>query len=212
MTKSRSMTNSSTTVPQPSPSDRRAWALARAGVSEEEIAGRLRTDIAKVKSGIAAMEAWKSSLSHDVVDATMNQMVIGRINQMGAALDDALAAERVRVDMEGNVIQEPDHMTRLDALEKISMLVRDIRPRGGDKGVAVNILNQNSNANIAGAGGRSFEARVRAVREARGLRAMDTATVAEAVEEEGEVGEEDEDIPEGEIVEDEVEPDYPEDR
>lgn len=195
------------------------WALTRAQVSEDEIAIRLKIDIAQVKQGYAIAEAWRVSQSHEIVDANMNAMVIDRIDAMGSALDDALAAERVRLDGDGNLIQEPDHHTRLDAMEKISTILRDIRPKGGDKGISVGIINQNNNAAIvAGNGARSFEARVRKIREERGMRQLDNATTAEVVGEDevledGQVAvavgvaEADDDV-----IDDEVEPDYPEGR
>ena len=145
--------------------------MARAGVSEDEIAARLNVGLDIVKAGVGAMEAYRQSYSHDIVDMKINEVVINQLDNMQQAFSDGLAAMRLLEETgpNGEPIFQIDHNTRIKMIDAISNLIDKVRPKTG-AGVAVNILNQNNNQNVAGGAGRSFEARVRTLRDRRGIK------------------------------------------
>lgn len=62
---------------------------------------------------------------------------------------------------------EPDHETRIKVIDALAKLVDKVRPRGS--GVNVNVAQTNNTLNVSAAS-RSFEERLRNIRDKNGLR------------------------------------------
>jgi len=193
---------------RPSNLDRVAWRLLVLQKSPDEIAAKLHLSIDQVNDAIVRVQMHNASLSHEAVDLAINEEVLMSVRrgQLRTVLHDAMRAERTLItsggvvtDAQGMPLTEPDHGMRLEAIKTLPSLLKSIRPTSAGVQINTAINNSNTQNNVIG-GGRSFEARRRAAAERRGA-------VAVADAEEVEVGEESEEVLEGEI--DDVELDDP---
>lgn len=113
--------------------------------------------------------------SNEVVDATINHQVIRAAGEVGRVLVQAARATRVvsppvRDPNTGEelapMVTVPDHSTRLEAVKQLGTVAASIRAKGGN--INVGIVN-NPGGNGSGVT-KSFEQRVRELREKNGLR------------------------------------------
>jgi hypothetical protein len=145
------------------------------------------------------MGAWMAAGDNAIVDTVINQQVIKAAGDLGRVLTGAMKAVRVisppiRDPNTGAeiapMVTVPDHETRLDAVKQTGDLAAALRAKGG----GVNIVNAFGVPGGNGNGGsdiKSFEQRLRILREKRGLRSDDSTA----------------DIMDAEIVEDDAEDD-----
>lgn len=187
----------------PSPFDKCAWALARQGKSPEEISALLGCELLQAQQGVIRLNTWMASVSDELRNARANEQVIKALDGAGQVFLEAQRADRMIVppvlDPDSKlVIQDPvfipDHDTRLAATRALGEFADKFTPK---RGASINIGNTQNN-NYAGEGGTSFEARVRAIRERRGMRNDDVGAGRGAGDEE-EI-EDSEDIEDAEIV------------
>lgn len=181
---------------RPSNLDRVAWRLLVLQKSPDEIAAKLHLTVDQVNDAIVRVQMHNALLSHEAVDLTINEEILGAVRhgQLRTVLQGAMSAERVIVSSQGVVcdpatgrpVTEPDHATRLEAVQAIPSLFRSIRPTGAAVQINTAINNSNTQNNVIG-GGRSFEARRRAAAERRGAVAVADAEVIEAEDESDEV-------------------------
>lgn len=163
-------------TPRPTKFDQYAWALSKAGKSDEEIATLLNCSELDARRGVTMLTTWINTVSDDIRNAYANEQIIKGIEGAGKVFQDAQRAERMIappvLDREsGLMLQEaqfvPDHTTRLEATRAVAEFAEKFAPKG--KGTSINIGNTINTGNGNGAG-LSFEARVRALREKHGLR------------------------------------------
>ena len=123
------------------------------------------------------IQAWMAAGCNEVVDATINHQVIESAGNLGRVLVDAMKATRVIAPpvRDANTGKElapmvtvPDHETRLEAVRQTGTLAAALRAKGGNINVGV-VNNPGGNGNGGGVN-RSFEQRVRELREKNGLR------------------------------------------
>ena len=157
-----------------------AWAMAKLGKSDEEIAAAMNLTLADAQRSLLSVYTWIVSNDSAVVDARANEEVLIGLEGTGRALQEAKRATRLIAlpvfDDAGNIVREaitvPDHATRLDAVRATADVIEKVRAR--NKGIAVNVGIQNNLNNSSGEGNRrSFEQRIRDLRERRGLRNVD---------------------------------------
>ena len=194
--------------PRPTKFDQYAWALSKAGKSDEEIAALLNCTVLDVRRGVTLLTTWINTVSDEIRNAYANEQIIKGIEGAGKVFQDAQRAERMIappvLDKDsGLVLQEaqfiPDHTTRLDATRAVAEFAERLAPKG--KGTNINIGNTINNGNGNGAG-LSFEARVRALREKRGLRNdEDEIMDAEIIEEEVDGSDGADDVEDGDVTE-----------
>jgi hypothetical protein len=122
------------------------------------------------------LQAWLAGGSPELVDATLNHQVIKSAGEVGRVLVTSMRAMRVvappvRDPNTGAelapMITVPDHSTRLDAVKQLGDLAAATRAKGGNVniGVAVGMPGGGN-----GGATKSFEQRVRELREKNGLR------------------------------------------
>jgi len=154
--------------------------MAKLGKSDEEIAAAMNLTLADAQRSLLSVYTWIVSNDSAVVDARANEEVLIGLEGTGRALQEAKRATRLIAppvfDDAGNIVREaitvPDHATRLDAVRATADVIEKVRAR--NKGIAVNVGIQNNLNNSSGEGNRrSFEQRIRDLRERRGLRNVD---------------------------------------
>lgn len=158
---------------KPTARDRRRYALAKRGHTTEEIAGLEATSTDAIEKSILKVTLYNDAYSHEMVDIGVNELVLARLDLIGDTIDRSLAAKRQVPDGNGGMIEEWDHDTGLKAIKTMKELVESIRPKGS--GVNVNVQQNNLTQNNIGE--RSFEERLRAIRERNGLSNDDPATI-----------------------------------
>ncbi len=153
-------------VSVPGPKDWKRWKLRHlANLTEEEIAARESISIVKVKDSLLRVADWQFERSSPAVDSKLNEMILSRIPNVGEAIDEALRAMRIAAD---GVTEEVDHSIRLKAIDTLKSLSELTRPKGG--GPTINVNQQNQQLNIVGGQSRSFEERLRSIREKNHLK------------------------------------------
>ncbi|HXN71529.1 MAG TPA: hypothetical protein VN861_03135 [Candidatus Acidoferrales bacterium] len=183
------------------------FGLLAHGLSEEEIAAKMHTDLQEVADGRVRMLAHKATLNHEIVDMISNQIVIeaAKSGKVKAALDNVLGAKRVVVTSAGvavhpdtgELITEPDVAMQNEGIKTWSSIAKNIRAQGAAVQVNAQFNNSNTQNNVI-SGGRSFEARRRAAAERRGV-VVDGNGGAGTVVADAETQEElDEELPDGE--------------
>jgi len=122
------------------------------------------------------LQAWLAGGSPELVDATLNHQVIKSAGEVGRVLVTSMRAMRVvappvRDPNTGAelapMITVPDHSTRLDAVKQLGDLAAATRAKGGNVNIGVAV---GMPGNGGGNGGvKSFEQRVREIRERNGM-------------------------------------------
>jgi hypothetical protein len=172
-----SLANSRTRAIKTSPRDLKSWSLARSGKNEEQIAGILDCSIIEAQQGIVTVNTWLASVSNEIVNALANEEVLVGLKGTGKVLNDAKLAERVISPPiynkeDGRLLAPaytvPDHTMRLEAIKVAAQFAKDFKPPSTAPAIALNIGNTVNN-NISDGKAKSFEQRVRELREKRGL-------------------------------------------
>lgn len=180
-----SLANSRTRAIKTSPRDLKSWSLARSGKNEEQIAGILDCSILEAQQGIVTVNTWLASVSNEIVNALANEEVLIGLSGTGKVLNDAKLAERVISPPiynkeDGKLLAPaytvPDHTMRLEAIKVAAQFAKDFKPPSTAPAIALNIGNTVNN-NITDGKAKSFEQRVRELREKRGLHSDETQIV-----------------------------------
>lgn len=133
-------------------------------MSAEDIAARTNTTVAAVEKSIAAVEEYQAAQSNEMVDLAVNAVVLDAIPKVAKVFTGGMEAKKL--DQAGNKV--PDHMIRLKTVETMKNFAELARPRV--PGVQVNTqVNNHPGDGSGGPGGSSFEARLRRIREQKGL-------------------------------------------
>lgn len=192
-----------TARPRPARFDQTAWALARRGKSTDEIAALMDCSPATAEQAAMKMQIWIDSLSDEIRNALANEQVMKGIEGAGKVFQEAQNATTVATvpveDAETGEVHlvaqtVPDHRLRLDAVKGVAEFADKLSPRG--KGNTINIGNTVNNR-VGGDTGKSFEQRVRELREKHGL------SNAEADEIDVDDASDADDIIDADIIEDE---------
>lgn len=175
--------------------DRTAWSLSQQGKSDLEIGALLNCTALQAREGITTVETWRRSLDEPIVNAVAAEQVVIGVENAGRVLRDAQEATvlvapprqaalldgdgKPQLDEDGNpvvietspAVYAPDHATRLAAVRAAGELAERFRPKGNGNQINVGIqTNVNGNGNGSDGGQRrSYEQRLRRVREKHGL-------------------------------------------
>lgn len=145
-----------------------------------------------VGKAIQRMNDHKVLHSEEAVNLAINEMVLKRVENVDKVIMSAMGAKVVGSEKRGRVGKErwtvtsrPDHATQLKAVDTIKSFIETIRPKGGGVNIA---LQQNNNAGesagISPAKSFDFEARLRTIRERKGL-ASESSEFVDAEYEDG---------------------------
>jgi hypothetical protein len=186
--------------------DRERWRKWKDGASAEEIAEKEHSKVLTVQNSIQKFLTYQSSVSHEAVDMAANELTIQTLQKVGELIDDVLKAEKDKTvtDAEGKmvVVQVPDLKMRMTVFDKITKLIQSVRK--GDGGVNISNIGQQTNVAVAGNRiGMSFEARLREKREAHGLRNDEDIIEGEVVEDDEDYDETLDDADDGDEIEEE---------
>lgn len=176
--------------PMPGKADLRRYVMHKVhGMSPEEIAERTKCSPIAVQESINYVTEYKGYYSNELLQTKIIEVTMEHMEQVGKVWTGGLNAKKKEKD--GRVVA--DTTTRLKTVESIRSMVEVVQPKA--PGVQ---LNQQFNNPAGGPGGQfspgmSFESRLRAIREKRGLKNEDAVEVLE-----GQTGED------GESLEDEL--------
>ena len=179
-----------TSVRKPTKRDKDIYLLSRRGWSDDQLAVRYGLKVTTVKEARDRYLLFKDTLSVDEQDLALSQMTERLMPKVEKVLTDAMKAEHsINVGRGREVIMKKvaDHATRLKGAEMVKSFVEVTRPKGG--GITVNTQVNNGRGEAGGANtsskGFDFEARLRDIRERKGLaNEVDDVVDAEFVDEE----------------------------
>jgi hypothetical protein len=123
-----------------------------------------------VQESLATVDEYRSYVSSDVVEMKVNEIALDLLEDSRDVLRGALKADKViHVFKNGKVKKEADHLMRLKAHDRVRLLLETTRPKV--PGIQLNQqINNNQNGDHVAPDGMSFEARLRRIREKRGLK------------------------------------------
>lgn len=174
-----------------------------AGETPEAIATRENVSVFAVKDAILAVDTYQKRVGHDMVHMRINEAIIDHVDDASRVIREGMVAMQNIVlrnaDGSQSIEQVIDYEMRRKHVETFTKLIDIIQPKTPP--VAVNVTQ--NNANISGGGGRSFEERLRSIREKNHLRNDEAVIDAPA--------EEIDDDEDGDIDDGEYEDDPPED-
>lgn len=162
-----------TTIPKPSKKDKERYLLSRRGWSAEMLAARDSVKEHVIKQSIDRYQLYRDSLAVDEQDLAISEMTARLMPKVEKVMTDAMKAEHmVNVGRGQQVIMRKmaDHATRIKAIETVKAFIETGRPKGG--GIQINTqVNNNKDGNTAPGAtkGFDFEARLRDIRERKGL-------------------------------------------
>lgn len=163
------VTSKSERASKPSKKDKNRYLLSRRGWTPEQLAGRENVKETVIKDSIARYQLYRDSLAIDEQDLHIAEMTQRLMPGAEKVLVGAMAAKRT-VYVGKRARQVVDHDTRIKAVETIKSLMETGRPKGG----GININTQVNNGHGEGGAplavrGFDFEARLRNIREKKGL-------------------------------------------
>jgi hypothetical protein len=173
---------------RPNKTDKACFALQRVGKSNIEIAAILGTTPEEADRGHLVVEMWRNIVHNDIVRARVNEEALRGLQGAGARLHQAQGATRkVRdefTDSKGVIVPAeyvPDHDTAIKAIRATAELYERFQEK---KGQEINVNQQM--AMIDAPVGRSYESRLRMIREKHGIIDADPSAqpILEAVDEE----------------------------
>lgn len=159
---------------KPSKKDKDRYLLSRRGWTTEQLAARENVKEPVIKASIERYQLYRDSLAIDEQDLHIAEMTSRLMPGAEKVLAGAMKAERVvLVSTRGSKTitkKVVDHDTRIKAVETIKSLMETGRPKGG----GININTQVNNGRGEGGAplavrGFDFEARLRNIREKKGL-------------------------------------------
>jgi hypothetical protein len=191
----------------PSQRDFKRWALWRQQLPVEEIASRWCTSVEEIQLSINKVQEYQHLHSHEAVDIAVNKIILNLINGKGDGpveqiLRDLADAKKMLCSYGPNgepPILEPDHESRVKYIDGLIKLIDKVRPKGA--AVAVSVSQTNNTLNVS-SGSRSFEERLRGIRDKNGLRTGAAEVVDQPDEPTDEEAEEYADAEDEDIVED----------
>ena len=155
----------------PDKKDRVRWYLTRRGYSPDTIALEQGCKVQEVHASVQRVIAYQAEVSNEAVDMKVNEVVLRSLDRAGRVLESAMDAKNVKRVVVGNKVKkyaEPDHATRLKAVETMKNLMESSRPKTP---LISNTNNtQINNTRPTDSDGRplSFEERIRRLREKNG--------------------------------------------
>ena len=203
---------------KPAPSDRRRWFLhVGKGLEIEDIAEREGVAPAKIQDSIDVCKEYRFQNSNESVALAINEQVLKLIPEIGEVFAGGLTAVKHLPQRNGRYKKVEDHAIRLKTVETIKSLQEVAQPKAP---LVQNNTQFNNNTGGGGpmyAPGMSFEARLRKLREQRGLSNGDSIvgasenaadadedqSVADELNDIGVDLEDDEEVEDGELVEEE---------
>ena len=153
----------------PNRKDMIRYYLSRKGHSPEEIAERTGCTLRGVESSLRAVEEYRELVSNDAIDMKIGEVVMESISHVPAVFKRGMTATRmIRNPATGKAKLEPDIAMQLKTVETMKSFQELARPKV--PGVMLNQqFNNGGPAGQAASAGTSFESRLRAIREKRGL-------------------------------------------
>lgn len=156
-------------VAKPSKKDRDRFILSRKGWTTEQLAVRENVKETVIKDSITKYQLYKDSLGFDEQDLHLAEMNARLMPGAEKALAGAMQAKRT-IYTGKKARQVIDHDTRIKAVDTWKTIMEMSRPKGG--GISINT--QVNNGNQGGGAptatrGFDFEARLRNIREKKGL-------------------------------------------
>lgn len=167
------MTSKPERTAKPSKKDKERYLLSRRGWTTEQLASRENVKETVIKDSIARYQLYRDSLAIDEQDLHIAEMTSRLMPGAEKVLAGAMKAERVMIVTKGGkstTKKVVDHDTRIKAVETVKSFMETVRPKGG----GININTQVNNGNQGGGAptatrGFDFEARLRNIREKKGL-------------------------------------------
>lgn len=153
----------------PNRADLIRWYLRRKGHSDEEIGARTGCGVKAVNNSISVVEEYRELTSNDMVDMKIGEVVMKAMDDVPAVFRRGLTAKRVvRHPGTGRAKTEHDVGMQLKTVETIKSFQELARPR--TPGVMLNQqFNNGASPDHPQGSGMSFESRLRAIREKRGM-------------------------------------------
>lgn len=155
-------------LPDPTAKDRARWLDFKAGRSIEEIAARNNTSVAVIQESINEIERYHLRYSNQAIAIEVNRQVLESLPKVATVWDGGLKAKKIVPVGGGKTRTVDDHATRLKTAESIKSFAELAQPKG--PGFQLNQqFNNGGSQNPSYQAGMSFESRLRAIRERRGL-------------------------------------------
>lgn len=159
---------------KPSKKDRDRYLLSRRGWTAEALAGREGVKEHIIKASIEKYQLYRDSLDVTEQDLVLAEMTSRIAPKAEKVLSDAMKAEHtVNVGRGQKVIMKKvaDHTTRIKAVETWKSIVETGRPKGGGIQINTQVNNGKDGAGTpTSTRGFDFEARLRDIRERKGLK------------------------------------------
>ena len=179
-----------TSVRKPNVRDKNIWILASKGWSDDQLAVRFKISVVAVQEAKVRWMLYAASLNPESQDLAISEMFGRLLPKTEKVMTEAMKAEHlINVGRGREVIMKKvaDHATRLKSVEMVKTIIEVTRPKGG--GITVNTQVNNGRGEAGGANtsskGFDFEARLRDIRERKGLaNEADDVVDAEFVDEE----------------------------
>lgn len=171
---------------KPKKRDKDIYLLSRRGWSDDALATQFKLNPLTVKEARDRYQLYRDSLATDEQDLALAEMVARVMPKSEKVLVDAMKADRHILTKSGGTKKVADHETRLKAVEMVKGIIETSRPKGG--GIQINTqVNSNQPGGGVQQGVRSFdfEARLRTIREKKGLK-NDEVEIADGEYEDGE--------------------------
>lgn len=163
------MTSKPERTAKPSKKDRDRYLLSMRGWTAEQLAARENVKEPVIKDSIMRYQLYRDSLNIDAQDLSIAEMTQRLMPGAEKVLAGAMQAKRT-IYSGKRARQVVDHDTRIRGVETLKSFMEAVRPKGG----GININTQVNNGNQGGGAptatrGFDFEARLRNIREKKGL-------------------------------------------
>jgi len=146
----------------------------------EDIAGQENVSPLVVQKSIDCMKEYRYRHSNEMVALRVNEIVIGKMAGVGEVFDRGLNAKKMVPIGGGRHKSMPDIAMQLKTVDTIKSLQEVAQPKVP---LVQNNTQFNNNMNTPGyQPGMSFESRLRAIREKRGLKSEEDEVILDAAE------------------------------
>lgn len=150
----------------------------------EDIAARENVSVQRVQESIDCVKEYSFRHSNDMVALRVNELFIQKIDRVAKVFDRGLMAKKRVPAGKGKYVTVADVGMQLKTVETIKSMQEIAQPKAP---LVQNNTQFNNNLNPSGyQPGMSFEARLRQVRERRGLKNEEEAVILDAAEVDGE--------------------------
>lgn len=156
-------------VAKPSKKDKERYLLSRRGWTTEQLASRENVKETVIKDSIARYQLYRDSLAIDEQDLHIAEMTQRLMPGAEKVLAGAMQAKRT-IYTGKRARQVVDHDTRIKAVDTWKTIMEMSRPKGGGISINTQVNNgQQGGGAPTASRGFDFEARLRDIRERRGL-------------------------------------------